>query len=94
MREGAFERNLMKELERRFPGCVILKQDTRQGLPDRVIFYGSHWAMLECKESATAHHQPNQDYYVQAFDNMSFCRFIYPENAEEVLNDLERAFES
>lgn len=94
MRESTFERNLNKEIERRFPGCVILKQDTRQGLPDRVIFYGKHWAMLECKESATAPHQPNQDYYVQLFDSFSFCRFVFPENVEEVLDDLECAFES
>lgn len=94
MLERTFQHKLVKELEKRFPGCVVLKQDSRQGIPDLVIFYGAHWAMLECKESATAHRQPNQDHYVQTFGSMSFCRFVYPENVEEVLNDLERAFKS
>lgn len=92
MLERTFQRNLIKRLEERFPGCVVMKQDARQGIPDLVVFYGSHWAMLECKESATAAHQPNQDYYVEHFGNMSFCRFVYPENVDEVLNDLESAF--
>lgn len=94
MLERTFQHKLIREIERRFPGSIVLKQDARQGLPDLVIFYGKNWAMLECKESATAPHQPNQDYYVRLFDSFSFCRFVFPENVEEVLYDLECAFES
>lgn len=94
MLERTFQHKLIREIERRFPSSIVLKQDARQGLPDLVIFYGKNWAMLECKESATAPHQPNQDYYVQLFDSFSFCRFVFPENVEEVLYDLERAFKS
>ena len=35
-----------------------------------------------------------QDYYVEKMDNMSFSKFIYPENKEEVLDELHQAFES
>lgn len=53
-----------------------------------------HGAALEGKKSASAPHRPNQDYYVQQMDEMSFAAFIYPENKEEVLNELARSFEA
>ena len=34
------------------------------------------------------------DAMVFKMDGMSFSRFIYPENKEEVLNELQQAFES
>lgn len=77
-----------------FPGCVVLKNDPNylQGIPDLVIFYYNRWAMLEVKKSFNASHQPNQDYYIDKLDGMSFARFIYPENKEEVLDELQVAF--
>lgn len=94
MRESHFQAELIRELKRRFPGCVVLKNDANyiQGVPDLSVFYGKRWAMLECKRSENESHQPNQDYYVERMDEMSFARFIYPENKEEVLHELERSF--
>jgi hypothetical protein len=43
---------------------------------------------------ASASRQPNQDYYVEQLDEMSFAAYIYPENEEEVLSALQQAFES
>ena len=79
-----------------FPDCVIEKSDPnyRQGVPDLTIFYGDKWARLEVKASYDAPTQPNQDYYVEQFNEMSFAAFIYPENEEEVLLALQRAFTS
>lgn len=48
--------------------------------------------MLEVKKSANAAHQPNQDYYVEKMNLMSFARFIYPENKKEVLHELQQSF--
>jgi hypothetical protein len=94
--ESKYQRLLIIELRRRFPGCVILKNDSSylQGIPDLVIFYDDRWAMLEVKASATAPLQPNQDYYVAKLDEMSFAAFIFPENEEAVLRDLQQTFEA
>lgn len=96
MLESKFQARLIRELRRRFDGCVILKNDTEytQGIPDLVIFYGDRWAMLEVKASGSASLQPNQDYYVRTLNEMSFAAFIYPENEQAVLHDLQRAFET
>ena len=96
MLESAYQRLLIKELEHRFSGCLILKQDSglRQGIPDLLILWHDKWATLEVKASWDSPEQPNQHYYVELMDNMSFAAFIYPENQEEVLNALQHAFQS
>ena len=85
---------LIKDLKKRLPGCVVIKNDASyiQGFPDVTVFYKDKWAVLECKKSAKAKKQPNQEYYVDTLNRMSYSSFIYPENKEEVLNELQRAF--
>lgn len=91
MIESYFQRSLIDEIKHRLPGCIILKNDPtyKQGIPDLIILYKDHWATLECKMSEYARHRPNQDYYVEKMNEMSFSAFIYPENQQEVLNELE-----
>lgn len=95
-RERDFQSGLIREIKDRFPGCVVLKNDSSyiQGIPDLLVLFNEHWAMLECKRSSSASHRPNQQYYVDLLDKMSFSRFICPENKEEVLHELESAFQS
>lgn len=94
MKENAFQHSLIKQLQERFPGCLVLKNDANymQGIPDLLVLYKDKWAMLECKKSAKEHRQPNQEYYVGKLDGMSFAQFIFPENREEVLNALGQTF--
>lgn len=94
LKESKFQADLRKELKSRFPGCIITKNDAGyiQGIPDLLILWNDRWATLECKCSANATHQPNQDYYVEKMNDMSFSAFIFPENKEKVLDDLERSF--
>jgi predicted NAD/FAD-dependent oxidoreductase len=92
MLESKFQHELIGELENMFPGALVYKNESKQGLPDLTVLYGTHWALLECKKSQDAGHQPNQDYYVKRANEMSFSRFIYPENKQEVLNELQQAF--
>jgi hypothetical protein len=95
MLESYYQAQLIKKLRDLFPGCVILKNDSSylQGVPDLTILYGLMWAMLEVKVSADAKEQPNQRYYVEKLNEMSFASFIYPEIEEEVLRELQQAFE-
>lgn len=94
MKESNFQHELIKDLKRLFPGCIVMKNDPSyiQGIPDLIVLYQDKWATLECKKSAGAEKQPNQNYYVERMDEMSFSRFIYPENKEEILNELQQAF--
>lgn len=92
--ESGFQDRLIADLKKIFPGCLIFKMDQMQGVPDLLILYRNKWASLECKRRANATHQPNQDYYVDKMNEMSFSRFIYPGNKEEILNELERAFKT
>lgn len=92
--ERDFQRSFVKELKDLFKGCVVLKNDSSyiQGIPDWSIFFKDKWAMLEMKRSMKANKQPNQEYYVNLLNGMSFARFVYPENKEEVLNELKKFF--
>ena len=91
-------KKLIKRLKEMFPGCIVMKNDSGyiQGIPDLTILWNDKWAFLECKASAKDRErpQPNQELYIDRADKMSFGRFIFPENEEEVLRDLQRAFGS
>lgn len=93
MRESQFQARLIEELEFRFPGCVILKNDPEyiNGIPDLLILFNDRWAMLEVKASETSKVQPLQPHWVETLNRMSFAAFVYPSNEQEVLSGLEQA---
>lgn len=92
--ERNFQRDLIKEIKKRFKGSMVFKMDANrtQGIPDLLILFGKHWAALEVKRSAHASRRPNQEYYVDLMNKMSFAKFISPENKERILNELEQSF--
>lgn len=96
MLERNYQGQLVKKLNGMFPGCEIQINDPSrtQGVPDLTIFYNDRWAMLEVKASAKAPTRPNQPEHVARFNGMSFAAFIYPENEEQVLNELQRSLGS
>jgi hypothetical protein len=96
MLENKFKTNLIKEIKELFPGCLVLHLDPNeiQGILDLLILWGPKWAVLEGKKTLSSPHRPNQDYYVELMNDMSFAAFICPENKEEVLYDLQQAFRS
>lgn len=92
-KESSFQKKLIDKIEEQFPGCIVMKNDPNyiQGIPDLIILHGDRWASLECKRSKDASHQPNQDIYVEKMNRMSYSSFVYPENEEEVLRELQQA---
>ena len=94
--ESEFQAKLIAELKIIFPGCVVMKNDANyiQGIPDLTILYKDKWACLECKQSKNSKKRPNQGYYIEKLNEMSYSSFIFPENKEEVLRELQQAFES
>ena len=95
-KESKFQHDLIEEIKERFPGCIVAKMDSGyiQGIPDLLVLYKHHWALLEVKREKNAAHRPNQDYYVEKCDRMSFSAFIYPENKEEILYGMEESFKT
>lgn len=93
MNERQYQIRLVRKLDRMFPGAFIIKNDPRttQGLPDILILYKKRWGMLEVKLSGDSPVQPNQEYYVDLFNGMSFASFIDPTNEEAVIHDLQRS---
>lgn len=96
MRENKFQSGLIKEIKNRLPGCIVLKNDPNyiQGFPDLTILHNDKWAVLEVKKSYNAPQQPNQKHYIEQADGMSYASFIYPENKEEILDELQRTLGS
>lgn len=90
--ESGFQDKLIKELKTLFPGCMTFKMDQIQGIPDLLVLYKDKWASLECKQFSRAKKQPNQEYYVGLMNEMSFSRFICPENKDHVLSELQNVF--
>lgn len=94
MIERDFQAKLIKEIKDIFDGCIVMKNDSSyiQGIPDLLVLYKNRWASLEVKKNARASRRPNQEYYVERMNNMSFSRFVCPENKDEVMHDLHLYF--
>ena len=93
--ESKFQGKLIREIRSLFADAIVMKLDSgyKQGVPDLLILFKDRWATLECKKNAAAHHQPNQDWYVDRMNAMSFSRFIFPENKDAVLQELAAFFQ-
>lgn len=75
------------------PGAFVIRNNPReiQGIPDLLVLHGPRWAMLEVKMYEDSKEQPNQGYYVEYFNGLSFGAFIHHDNEEEVLHALQRS---
>lgn len=94
MLESTFKTKIKNEIEEMLPGCIVVHLDPTeiQGIPDMLVLYENKWAALEGKQTINASHRPNQDYYVELMDHMSFATFVYPENKDRVLKELYNYF--
>lgn len=94
--ERNYQKGLIQRIKKRFPGSIVMKLDAKykQGIPDWLVLYKDKWATLECKADKKSTKRPNQDIWVDKMNDMSFSSFIYPDNEEEVLNEMERSFKA
>ena len=93
--ESRFQKELIDEVKARYPGSIALKNDSGyiQGFPDWTILYEDKWAVLEVKRERGAAKQPNQEYYVDRLNKSGgFARFVFPENKDEVFEDMDTLF--
>ncbi len=92
--ESVFQKKVIDEIMQRYPGAVVLKNDPNylSGIPDLLVLEKDRWAALECKRDKNSTTGPNQSYYVNKLNNMSFASFIYPQCMEEVLDELQQSF--
>jgi hypothetical protein len=95
MREGRYQAGLIQRIHDEFPGAVVLKNDSGylQGVPDLSVLHKDRWGMLEVKAHWDSPCQPNQEYYIDLFNEMSYASFVYPENEQEVFDGLQRTFQ-
>lgn len=93
--ERDFQPEVVKRIKNEFPGCIIVKNDAnyKQGIPDLLILFRDKWAALEVKktEPGPSDYRPNQEWYIELLNEMSYASVIYPENFERVIDDLRRA---
>ena len=93
MLEKDYQAKLIKKIKKRLPDSIVMKEDAnyKQVIPDLIVLNKNKWAALEVKKSENASKRPNQEYYVDKMNSMSFASFIFPENEEDVLNAMEQA---
>jgi hypothetical protein len=93
--ERDYQPKLIERLLEMFPGCLILKNDSGylQGIPDLTILYRDRWAVLEVKKSESEPYRPNQEFYLDMLNKMSYAARIDPSNELEILSGLQQALE-
>ena len=94
--ERVIQPRIIKKIRARLPGVKIFKGDTRfqQGTPDLIILYRDRWALLEVKKSKTASRRPNQQWFIDELNEMSYAALIHPENEEDILDGVQRALQA
>ena len=90
--ESDFQADLIKTIKKDLgeDNLDILKNDAnyKQGIPDLIILYKDKHAFLEAKISEDAPHRPNQDYYSDKAKKNSYGAFIFPENKQQILDEM------
>lgn len=97
MLESEFKITAINKIRSRFAYLDLDIVDIRSGdrsMPDTLILGPQVWAALEFKRSEAAPRQPNQEYHIDRLSAKSYATFVYPENVEEVLDELEELFTS
>lgn len=95
MLERDFKQKFQKELKKRVKPVAILqyKQDatTLKGFPDCICVLEAITIFIEYKKSKNARFQEGQKLWAERLTEANHFVFtVFPENAEEVLKEIER----
>lgn len=92
--EKDFQKDFIHKIKTLLPNSIAIKNDANylQGFPDWTVIDGPRVYVFEAKAFKKANRQPNQEYYINAINAAGgFARFVYPENMQEVLDEIQRA---
>lgn len=101
MRESGFKKWFKEQLDIRINYWLRIRDQElyliepkthKRSAPDLIILGPSRWAAIEFKRSEDADFRPNQLHNIRMLSGMGYADFAYPENAEEVLGELENLF--
>ena len=95
MREADFKTKFQNKVKRELKPVAILqyKQDatTVKGFPDALFIFEGIVVFIEFKKSKTARFQEGQKLWLDRLnDNCHFAFVCYPQNADEIFNELKR----
>lgn len=93
MLESKFQAETIKMIRKMLPGCIIMKTNPNylQGIPDTLVLFGPRWALIEFKRSENEPFQPNQEWYIEHLNAMSYSTMMCPENRKMKLDELQYA---
>lgn len=89
------EKRLQSEIAKwlRSKGCYVIKHQAGMsvptGCPDLSFYKEGFYGFIEVKSSKTARFQPLQKETIAKLDNWSWCKMVYPENWQEIKEELE-----
>lgn len=89
-KESSIQHRIIEKIKKMLPGCIVLKNDPNyiQGIPDLSVLWENKWAFLEVKVHDNSPHRPNQDYYIDKANYLSYGRFISGDNEDKILKEL------
>lgn len=93
---SGFKTKFIRNLKVRFPNCVVLLTDPQylQGVPDILMLLEDTWFAFEVKATKTSSRRPNQEWWIDILNRQSYASFVYPENEEEVIREVQQSLEA
>jgi Holliday junction resolvase len=90
MKESVFQAKVINWLKDQ--GCYVIKNSAVMGVPtgcpDLVFFKEGFYGFIEAKPNPKARFQPLQKETLKKLDDWSWAKAVYPENWEEIKNEL------
>lgn len=92
VKEADFQAKIVRWLKSK--KCIVLKYQqnatTHAGIPDIIFLKDGFWGAIEVKKSSKARVRPGQKENVEKMNEMSWAKFVFPENWDETKSELEQ----